>query len=533
MAQLNIDMSKLGLTPTTVEVSLDRSELIRALRIDCISVLAFYLGDELDLDVPEFHEEIWDEFVEYLDKVNDPRFIVGKLQKLFCVPRGHAKSTLSKLAVILFLRYSKFSFALYASNTKNIAMNAIKDIIGWLDSEQDRDLFNHTCYREKSNEAEALWIIHIGMPDGGTKRCILKAIGADAQVRGTLIESRRPELVVIDDCEDLSTASTEATQTRLDEWLFGSLLEAVAKKSLVIMLGNMIKKTTAICRLSKDTEWNPTVFGAIVRDKKTGELKPLWPGMHSVNSLLKAYASRRKLGLGYVWVHEWMNLTAEEVFGVDMANAVQIPFPNPDQIISGCIVVDPAFGEKSYNDNTSITVHVQLKNKEDFGYGIPHVIDVRTGRFIEEAILDQLLELTEIWGINTWCIESISAQRLLIPYFRLAMRLRLLDPDKIMILPIDGGTKAKSSRLLAFKNAVSSGSYGLADHLEDTMSKLMMYDPTSSERDDELDSCALGTIAWDKHGAVIEANGVQHIALTLNNEETNSAGMSEIETCPY
>ncbi len=82
-----------------------KDELLRLIRQDCETFLAFYLGEKLDLAVPEFHKELWDEFLELLDKVNDPNHVTGILNKLLGVPREHAKTTLVKLAVILLLRY--------------------------------------------------------------------------------------------------------------------------------------------------------------------------------------------------------------------------------------------------------------------------------------------------------------------------------------------------------------------------------------------------------------------------------------------
>ena len=209
------------LVDTTVQAEVSKEQLLRAIRKDCVTFLAFYLGDELTLDVPEFHIEIWDEFLQILDQVNSPDFIIGKLQKLFCVPRDHSKSTLAKLAVILFARYSKLRFFLYASNTKTIALNACKDIKSWLESPQDGELYGRkpTGWIEKSNEADGLFILHIPIPDSiQPKRIILKAIGSDAQVRGTLIDNQRPEFAVFDDCEDNSTSSTDVTQARFDAW---------------------------------------------------------------------------------------------------------------------------------------------------------------------------------------------------------------------------------------------------------------------------------------------------------------------------
>lgn len=306
----------------------------------------------------------------------------------------------------------------------------------------------------------------------------------------------------------------------------------MAKCSVIIMLGNMIRETTLISRLSKDPEWNPTVFGSIVRDKYTHELKPLWEGRHTVESLIKEYKTYRRLGRGHVWAHEMMNLTSESVFGIELDKAVLIPQPNPDQLATGFLVLDPAFGLNVYNDESAITVHVRLLEPKMYGFGVPHVVETWRGRCGEEQLLDELIRLSLYWGISTWCIESISAQRLFIPFFRTALLLRQMNPDAILMLPITGGKEAKSSRILAFRNSVTAGSYGVSEACGDLIEKLLSYDPTAKEHDDLVDSAALGLVAWDLQGSLIEARGITQVAMSLMGVESTDRGMSEIEFAP-
>lgn len=519
-----------------VEVEIDRGVLIQALRNDCVTTLAFYIGEELTLEVPDFHIEIWDELLQYVEKANDPGFIIGKLQKLFCVPREHAKSTLAKLAVILFFRFSRISFAVYASNTRAVSIAACRDIVKWLESEQEAALFGKPT-QYKSNESEALWIYEIGMPDGSRKKVFLKALGADSQVRGTLIDSKRPELMIFDDCEDLNTARSESAQSAFDEWFLGSALKAVAKRAVVIVLGNLLRGTTMTARLAKDKTWNPTVFGCIVRDRVTKELRPLWPSRHTLEALLADYAFYRSVGKGHVWAHEMMNLTAESVFGMSLDKMVTIPRPNQDMISEGAIVLDPAFGENAWNDFSSLTVHVKLKSqfaipgKHALGQ-LPFVVQSVTRRMDTDSVLDEIISLTSYWGIRTVFIETVAAQRLLIPYFRSTMKLRGLNPDALLFLPITGGKKSKSARILSFKASVANGSYGIAEEEGDLIEKLIEYDPTKEiDHDDLEDSAAYGVIIWSESGEVINAQGIVNIAMSLSMEGDSQATLSELDIC--
>jgi hypothetical protein len=511
-----------------VVVNIDIAELRVALRNDVVTVLAFYLKDELDLEVPQLHEEIWDELLEILDQVNSLDFVVGHLQKLFCVPRGHAKSTITKLAVILFLRYSRFKFALYASLTAGIAKNAIKDIIAWLTSEDDERVWGTTRVI-KSNESEQLWILEIGIPGNLRKRVIMKALGADQQVRGTLIDNMRPEILVIDDCEDYNTASDEKTQAKHDNWFFGALLKATAKRSVRIMLGNMINKRTALYRLSQDKAWNPTVYGAIIRDKATGKLRPLWEGLYTLESLLTDYADHQAKGIGHIWVYEMMNMTADTVFKTIMHSALRPSRPVPDQVNQGIIILDPAFGENAYNDYSAFTVHVKTPDSH-----IPILVDHRVVRCNEDKLLDVFLELSYYWNLTCWGIETQAAQKLLIPLFRAKLEAMGIPTWLFEMIGLQSGGKAKASRILAFVNSVAMGSYAIALEEEEVFQSLTNYDPTQTkEKDDLPDSAAYGTVVWAEAGSIIENNGLLQQRMALMSDNSEGVYYNELQTVPF
>lgn len=512
-----------------VTVEVDREQLKEAIRWDCVTCLSFYLGEELTLEVPEFHEEIWDEFLAILETVSHPDFLIGHLQKLFAVPREHSKSTLAKLAVILFMRYSPLAFTLYVSKTATVALNAIKDIVAWFKSPREVELYGAPEV-EKSNETEGLWILWIYRADGSRKRIILKAVGQQHQVRGLLIDSKRPELVIIDDIEDYDTADGGTQQQKLDTWAMGALMKATARRSVRIFIGNMVRSTTLLARLSKDSEWNPTVFGALVRDKETKQLKPLWPGRWTTESLLAEYRKYRKAGMGHIWETEMMNLSADSILTRSLDNAIIIPDVSPEQITGGFICLDPAFGKKAWHDESALTVHVRVK-----GYGIPFICDSRVGKWSEDQILDQFVELSYYWNLTTWCIESVAAQKLLIPLFRLLLRDREVNPDLFTMLPIQLGTTTKASRIVGFRDTVAAKSYGLTEGQIDVKLKLEEYTPDTEDHDDLCDSAAYGPAIWNLYESTIEANGIHNVAGRLLQPDTHGVNMNnegEVDVCP-
>jgi hypothetical protein len=515
-------------------VELSRDELLIAIRHDCVTFLSFYLADQLTLEVPQLHIDIWNQLLDMVDTLNQPG-LIRSLKKLFAVPRSHAKSTLAKLACILLLKYTPLRFVLYTSKTNGHAKNAIRDILEWLASPQERDLYGAPGPTIKASETESIWILPIATRRSASdqpeyKKVIFKALGADQQVRGLLILNERPQIIIVDDIEDLDN-TTPDQQPKLDEWFLGSLLKAAAKLNVIIFIGNMIRKTTLLARLSKDPNWNPTVYGSLVRDKETGELRPLWPGLWTVEALLTEYKEYRRLGRGYVWEAEMMNLSQDEVLQGNLDGAVRPPRPMPEMLEAGFITVDPAFGtQNAWNDDTAIVVHARVK-----GVGIPCVIDSRVSRMTEDEMFETLLNLSYEWGITTWLIESEAAQRVLLSYFSLLLQSRKMNPTLFVMLPVASGGVKKGARILTFRNSVSSGSYAVVDSEQGLVDKLLEYSPEAKNHDDYCDSAAYGIIGWQYYNETVVSQGIKQVALLAfgNGESAVDSVQGELQVAGF
>lgn len=514
-----------------------KDELLRAIRSDCVTFFAFYMGSELTLGVPELHVEVWDELLRYLEEANK-RQVNRILRKLFAIPRGFAKSTIAKLVVILFLKYSPFSFCLYVSKTNAHAKNAIRDIIMWLTSPNEKYLFGPSTVT-KSSETESLWIMTISLRTAAdrapiAKRIILKALGADQQVRGLNVLNRRPQIIIIDDVEDNDNTTPEL-QPKTDVWIMGNLLKAFATEAFVLFIGNMIRETTLLARLSKDPMWNPTIFGSIVRHGAA--VASLWEEKFPLENLLEEYRSYRKLGLGNVWEAEMMNLTQDQILAKDLRNVFRPSMPNPEDLTAGCIILDPAgdAGKPTKhlnrrNDEAAITVHARIRNIQ-----VPVIIDSIHKKMDHEEMLDEMIRLSYYWGITTWFIEGDAAQSLYIPLFELLLQQRKIPHGIFLVQAIYTGGKTKPTRIMAFRTLVSSGSYGITDSQQEIVDKLASYNPLTAQHEDLEDSAAYGAVVWEQWNATIEAKGIQMVALAIMNagghRDTQDRTESDIATC--
>lgn len=462
--------------PDTVDAVATQAEIIERLRTDGEFFIEFFLHEELTSPVPFFHYgEIW------------PLLTNTALQRvLLAIPRDHAKTTLSKLAVVWYFLFTNHRFCAYLSNTNTIAKNACKDIMGYFNSPNFVATYGKIKIIKES-ETDSLWRFEIPMANGRVKHCILRAVGAGQQMRGINIDNQRPDIAVVDDVEDNENTDSELLQKKLDKWIFGPFLKALARQKKIIWLGNMLQKTSLLARLSQRPKWNPVVFGALVKDVVTGELRPLWPERWPLDELIEDFQEYKELGLIETWMCEMMNMPGHGVDGFTQEQIYFQPPPDPEEILAAWLVLDPAFGENASNDDSSITVHVLPRE------GCPMMVEHVTGKFREHELFDHMLRLSYQWNAWVWGIEAVAAQRVLIPFFQVLLASQLLNQNVEMIPLMAGKGDPKISRIKAFASLMAKKEYAVYEGAVEFTTQLLNYNmKKKSNRDDLLDSTAYG-----------------------------------------
>lgn len=484
---------------------LDLREAWALLRVDCEFFIDLFLGESLDMEVPGFHKEIWSLMTDE-----------EKERVLLAIPRDHAKTTLAKLVVLWYWFFTSHRFCVYLSNTNSIAKGACKDIVEFLKHPNLRAVGVRILKAVKESENESLWIYDLRLPTGKEKRVILRAIGQGQQMRGINIDNQRPDIAVIDDVEDNENTESETQQKKLDRWMFGPFLKALARRKRILWLGNMLQKTSLLARLSRNQRWNPVVFGSLVHDTATGQLVPLWPekwltedqralpkdeqnriGVEVLKADLKEY---KDMGLVESWMCEMMNMPGhgENGFSLDQINYQAVY--QPDQIRAAWITIDPAFGMNAENDETCIAVHAIPI------HGIPMTVAETHGKFDEFTMLSNALKLAHYWNAWVWGIEAVAAQRVLISLFNVLLAQRQML-GRVEMLPLMAGRgDPKASRIRAFVSLMANGEWAIPDSDVDITTQITEYDFRKKEqKDDIVDSCAYGPMMMELYLAIIMA----------------------------
>lgn len=437
--------------------------------------IEFFLQEELEFPVPEIHKDIFGKMINR-----------EVLRMLLAIPRGHAKTTLAKLAVVWYFLFSKYRFCVYVSNTSGVAVNACRDIMHFLHGENFKSVFGEIRVI-KENESKGLWIFDINLGNGKIKRCILRAAGANQQMRGINVDHRRPEIAVVDDLEDLENTESPSQQEKLDRWVFATFLKALARNSKVIWIGNMLKSTSLLSRLSKRPKWNPIVYGCLVRDKVTATLRPLWPDLWPIEKIVEDMQEYREMGQLETWMCEMMNMPGRGKNGFGQNQINYVPVPNPEDCVGAFITIDPAFGEDTkIHDSTAIVTHAIPDGD------ITRVVDYENGHMREHEVFEKALEMATRWNAWVWGIESVAGQSALITLFEL-LAAKYEVHGQIEFVPLSPAMRKKAQRISAFVAAMESGTYGIPENDVDITTQLLSYDVTVRDQVDDLcDGCAYG-----------------------------------------
>lgn len=504
----NVLAQSTDLQPANVSVD----EVLDSLENDPEFMIQFFLGDQLTQDVPQFHIDIMNRMTS-----------MSVMRLLLCIPRGHAKTTWAKLAVIWHWLFTDHRFAVYLSNTAPIAKNCCRDIINFLKCDNFISVFGPAEF-QKEAENEGLWIFVLNLPNGKKKKCILRAAGAGQQTRGINVDNQRPDIAIVDDLEDKENTKTEVLQKQLDDWMFGTFIKSLDKfKYKIIWLGNMLRKTSLLARLSKNPIWHPIVYGCLIKNPVTGIMQPLWPELWPIKEIREDFAEYTALGLVETWMCEMMNMpgSGKNGFTGDQIKYELRPSPDSNQILATFVTIDPAFGEKQVNDNSAVVVHAILDD------GPTMVVDYACEKMSEAQMFDKALDFAETWGAWFWGIESVAAQAVLITLFKVYAIQQSVDSSLEMVKLMAG--QHKSGRIQAWVSMMSKGATAIPEGEMMITSQLLAYDPEQRDNNDDLiDACAYQPQMLDNYMPLI----IQNYMMNLNdNHAIGQETQTGVDAC--
>lgn len=247
-----------------------------------------YFGHYITYETADFQKEM---FALTEDEAHKTMVIVAF--------RGSAKSTIMNLSYPLWaiLGKQQKKYVLLAGQTQHQARQHLKNLKEELDHNEllRKDLGPFT---EQEDEWNSYSLV---LKKYGAR---ISAISTDQAIRGLRHGAHRPDLIICDDIEDLSSVKTRENRDKTYDWLTGEVIPAGDRNTRLIVIGNLLHEDSLLMRMKDKIEQNELdgVFKAyhLMDENKVS----LWPGKYPSQKDIEN--ERKKIGNEIAWQREYM-----------------------------------------------------------------------------------------------------------------------------------------------------------------------------------------------------------------------------------
>ncbi len=386
-----------------------------------------YLHEYIKYETPPFHNEIF-------------RILQNEKNKLAVIAafRGSAKSTIVTTAYVLWsiLGVQQKKFIIVCSQTEAKARQHLNNIKYQLLNNEllKKDL--GPFEEEKNNLGNATALI--------IKRMNVKIMicSIEQSIRGMRHNEHRPDLIILDDIEDMNSVKTKEGRNKTFDWLTGDIIPAGTRKTRIIAIGNLLHEDCVLKRLEKKIEKGEVkLMNGIYREYPIIDNKgnALWAGKYPTTESIEE--EREKALNDIAWHREYLLKIISSDEQIVKPEWIKLYDKFQTDGFRGIYIgVDLAIGEKETNDCTAMVIgYVFGIGKKMKIYIRPKPFNARVP-FPEQAeYLANLIAREKITHNRVKVyVEDVGYQRALVQYF---------DSNKYDIEAVPVGRMSKSLRL--------------------------------------------------------------------------------------
>lgn len=349
--------------------------------------------------IPELHRDLWRLFCQDIPRAGA------------AAPREHAKSTAVTHAYVLAMMLFRVKrFCLLISDTEGQAVEFLADIKVELEENQAlRQTFGIKSIL-KSNDTTII----VEFTDGKQFRILAK--GSMQKLRGIKWRNMRPDLIVGDDLENDEIVMNPERREKFRQWFMKALLPCGSDTCWVRIVGTILHLDAMLQRILEDDTWETLWYEAC-----DGEFKNiLWPEQFPEERLRRIHAGYLAQGDPEGFSQEYRNTPV----AIDNAFFDQNYFIDFDRRESGEPILpnleyfaaaDFAISEKEKADQTAIIVGGMSPE------GFLHIVDLKTGRWDAEQIIEELITTQKAYNVNMWTFETEKIDKAIGPFLEREM----------------------------------------------------------------------------------------------------------------
>lgn len=306
------------------------------------------------------------------------RITEDQSNKLACIVafRGSGKSTLITLSYALWsiLGVQQKKFVLIICQTQAMARHHMANIKHEL---EHNDLLKSDLgpFREEDNDGE--WAMSsLVFHNTGAR---IMAASVDQSIRGVRHHEHRPDLIILDDIEDLGSTKTIEGRNKTFDWFTREIVPLGDIGTRIIIVGNLLHEDSLMMRLRKKID-NKEIGGIYRWFPLVGEDgKCLWPEKFDTEDKLDDL--RKSVANELAWRQEYLLEIASDTSRVIFPEWIQrsdLPKDVYREAWAVIIGVDLAISQKTSADYTAIVTGVLCGSGDDIKmYILPNPINKR------------------------------------------------------------------------------------------------------------------------------------------------------------
>jgi len=250
-----------------------------------ISWMKYFFPHYFTKKSPPFHYEI----------ANNWLYLPYKFQA-YEAPRGFAKTTLLEFLCLHSIIFDGTRFVIYISQTEEVAADRLVDIRNECEGNKLFRIFFGDLVSEKWGEKELIL-----KNDRGDIRCKMLARGLGQQVIGSKYLETRPQLIIIDDPEDIKVAENPRNVDKNERWLVKEVEPSRADNGKIFMVSTPV---TSDCLIERQKKRRQVYFHKYSAISPHGI--PLWPEHKSAADLYRLQKELSDSGHLYIYFTEYL-----------------------------------------------------------------------------------------------------------------------------------------------------------------------------------------------------------------------------------
>lgn len=359
--------------------------------------------------------------------------------------RGSAKSTIMTLSFPIWaiLGVQKKKFVVILSQTQQQAKMHLQNLKAELES-NDLLRLDLGPFEERDEEWSSGSLV---IPKHNAR---ITALSMEQSIRGLRHGSHRPDLIICDDVEDLSSVKTQDSRNKTYNWLTGDVIPCGDRGTRVIIVGNLLHEDSLLMRLQTDIKEDR--LDGIVRSFPLLDNKndSLWPGKFP--SKKEITELQRTVGSVASWHREYLLeivSDAERVVHPEWVHHYE-KLPTPKSLRQSGTGVDLAISQKQTADYTAM-VSAEVHGYDDKMriYIIPNPVNERL-TFPETVEKIKVLKgvFHKAGYYHNFYVENVGYQMALIQH---------LQQQDIDAQAVSVGSTDKRARLALTSHAIQTG----------------------------------------------------------------------------